>query len=209
MPNTDPELVHSWRLHYERIAPVLVGYLAAQGVARPADLVVGMLVDAARRLDGTQAGGRALRLWAMAVAHKTIVKARRRVDTDRIAQPMLLDRLTMHERDVLLLRLLGGLSVEQVAMIVRRRRRSVAMLERVALEVLREQVCGVRGTICDADAATLIAGDGFPADVSLAPLASSLEHLRTAFVRPAPIHIADQHLAEITDARTAVPAARI
>ncbi len=193
MSATDLDLERSWRPHYERVAPVLVGYLAAQGVARPVDLVVPILIDALRRLDGTRIDGRALRVCAMAIAHRTIVKARRRITVERTAGPMLLDRLTIDERDVLLLRLLGGLSIEQIASIVRRRKRSVAMLERVALEILRERVCGFRGRISDEDAATLVAGDAFPSDTSLVPLAAALEHLRANLVVSAPIHVADRN----------------
>jgi RNA polymerase sigma-70 factor (ECF subfamily) len=199
--SVDPEIEHAWRLHYRRIAPGLVAFLAAQGVARPADAVVPLLLDAARRLDRLRGESRALRLWAFMLAHKAVVRARLRAGGAPNLGPMLLDRLSTSQRDVLLLKLLAGLSTEQVAVVVGKQERTVTSLERHAFEALAKIFTGKR-RISDEDVATLIAGDAFPCDESLLPLAAALEGLRTDLVQPAPVHIEDQHLATIAGSRT-------
>ncbi len=204
----DPLLEDSWRLHYQRIAPPIVGYLAAQGLARPADLVVPLLLQAVRKIEALHADHGGLRVWAMFLAHRMVTKARGRHPSP-VLHPDLVADLTDPERNVLLLRVFGGLSLEQVAATVRERRPVVAELERRALHRLRDRVgTGVYGLlgpasdISDEDAATLIAGDGFPSDPGLGTLASALEDLRTRYIVAAPTHIEDQHIAQITEERS-------
>jgi hypothetical protein len=204
----EPGIEDAWRISYRRIAPGMVAYLAAQGFAHPADAVVPLLLMAVRKLQALQADGRGLHTWSLLLAHRTVVRARRH-HPGPIVGPSLLSGLATAQRDVLLLRLFGGLSHAQVAVTMRKRRRSVIALEREALHMLRDLVgatFGLRAQISEEDAATLIAGDAFPSDPALVPLAAALERLRTAYVMDAPVHIEDQHLAEIADRRTGAPA---
>jgi hypothetical protein len=207
----DPSIEDAWRISYRRIAPGMVAYLAAQGFAHPADAVVPLLLTAVRKLQALQADGRGLRTWSLLLAHRAVVRARRH-HPGPIVGPGILSGLSIPERDVLLLRILGGLSHEQVAVTMRKRRRAVTALERRALQSLREPVgatFGFRAEISDEDAATLIAGDAFPSDPALVPLAAAFERLRTDYVMDPPVHIEDQHLAEIADVRTEAPAMQL
>ncbi len=51
-----------------------------------------------------------------------------------------LDRLTPDQRDVVLLRILGGLSVEETARVLRKRRGAVKTLQRRALAALARSI---------------------------------------------------------------------
>lgn len=205
---TDPDLEFSWRVHHDRLAPGLVGYLCAQGVEHPADLVVPLMLDAARRTQLRGAGGpRAFRVALFEVAHRAITRARRRhgAGPHDLETPMLLDPLTVPERDVLLLRVIAGLTVDQTAGVVGRSRRCVATLERRAIDELAATVAPGPPPSAT-DLAALIAGNGFPDDDALLPLAAALEALRTTYVTAAPTHVADQHVAAMMDARAQAPA---
>ena len=52
----------------------------------------------------------------------------------------MLDRLTAEQRDVLLLRILGGLTVEQVAAVVGRTAGAVKMLQARGLAAIRREI---------------------------------------------------------------------
>jgi RNA polymerase sigma factor (sigma-70 family) len=58
--------------------------------------------------------------------------------TDRIGR--LLDALTADQRDVLLLRIIGGLSIDQVAAAVGRKPGAVKMLQARGLEAIRREI---------------------------------------------------------------------
>ena len=58
--------------------------------------------------------------------------------TDRIGR--LLDRLTPDQRDVLLLRILGGLTIEQVAIAVGRKPGAVKMLQARGVAAIRREI---------------------------------------------------------------------
>ena len=51
-----------------------------------------------------------------------------------------LDRLTLDQRDVLLLRLIGGLTVDQVAAVVGRKPGAVKMLQARGLAAIRREI---------------------------------------------------------------------
>ena len=200
----DSDVMDAWRIHYRRIVPSLLAYLSAQGFARPADVIVPLLLEAADRIDRGQAGGRAMRPYVFFVVHRAIARARRTQPNHFATCPSLLRDLTPHERDVLLLRMFAGLSIDHVSLIIRRRRRTVVGLERAAMHNLNE-LFGTAAGVSDADIATLIAGDGFPRDPGLVHLAAALEQLRTNYLVEVPLHLEDQHIAEITDARVRAP----
>jgi RNA polymerase sigma factor (sigma-70 family) len=127
---------------FTTLAPVVAGYLRLQGSTEPDDLTSDVFVGVLRNLDGFQGGEVAFRSWLFTIAHRRLVDERRRlrrrpqpdhlVETAEIVAPddveatvesadgqarvrALCDALAPDQRDVLLLRLIGGLTVDEVA----------------------------------------------------------------------------------------------
>lgn len=159
---------------WRELSPLVAGYLAARGVDDPeagtSDVFLSLL-PRLRELDGGVAG---LRTFVFSVAHARAVddarrRARRpapvtfdpavhdtvaesaegealgRVSTGRVRQ--VLDRLNPDYRDVLALRVIGDLGVEQTATVMGRSVGSVKQLQRRALLALRAELSldGVTG----------------------------------------------------------------
>lgn len=127
---------------FTTLAPVVAGYLRLQGSAEPDDLTSDVFVGALRNLDAFRGDEAAFRSWLFTIAHRRLLDERRRLrrrpppeplpdtvehpaDDDVEATVMaaaghervraLCDALAPDQRDVLLMRLLGGLTVEEVA----------------------------------------------------------------------------------------------
>ena len=123
-------------------APVVAGYLRLQGSAEPDDLTSDVFLGALRNLDAFQGDEAAFRSWLFTIAHRRLLDERRRLRRRPPPEPLtdtvqyrasddveatvvtaagqarvraLCDALAPDQRDVLLLRLLGGLTVEEVA----------------------------------------------------------------------------------------------
>jgi RNA polymerase sigma factor (sigma-70 family) len=158
----------AWARLYDALAPTLLGYLRARG-APDADAVCGdvfcQLVRDLPRFEGDEAG---FRSWVFVMAHHRLLddlrRRRRRPETlsepdtfggledprdvadDVVTQAReneirsLLQELTPAQRDVLLLRIFGGLTVAEVASAVGRRSGAVKALQRRGLETLRRQL---------------------------------------------------------------------
>lgn len=124
------------------LSPVVTGYLRAQGAHEADDLTSEVFVAVLRNIDrfaGTEAG---FRSWVFTIAHRRLLDERRSLGrrpaftplTDALDRPAaddveqtvelaqrtawvreLCEQLSSDQRDVLLLRLLGRLTVEEVA----------------------------------------------------------------------------------------------
>ena len=158
----------AWAEIYRDLAPVVLGYLRAQGAAEPDDVTGEVFLQVVRdiaRFDGDEC---AFRAWVFTIAHHRLVDARRRsrrrpvdpVPAETIAEhaPVgdveedaldelagarvreLLGTLSLAQREVLLLRILGGLTVEQVARAVGRRPGAVKALQRRGLATLKREI---------------------------------------------------------------------
>lgn len=152
---------------YRELAPVVLGYLRAQGAKEPEDLTGDTFVGVVRGLHRFQGDRQALRSWVFAIAHRRLLDERRRlarrreeaVDPrelpERIAGDVEQDALvrvgarwavdalaglTPDQRDVLLLRVLADLSVGAVAGILRKGPGAVKSLQRRALLALARQI---------------------------------------------------------------------
>jgi RNA polymerase sigma-70 factor (ECF subfamily) len=150
---------------YRHFAPAVTGYLRLQGAEDPDDLTNEVFLGVFRAL-GTFSGEEpALRSWVFAIAHRRMIDERRgrgrRVSSvplddgwDRASKGRgpedeaigalgmerllrLCNRLAPDQRDVLLLRLVSDLSVEQTASALGKRAGAVKSLQRRALESLR------------------------------------------------------------------------
>jgi RNA polymerase sigma-70 factor (ECF subfamily) len=158
----------AWARIYDSLAPTLAGYLRAQGAPDP-DGVCGevfvQLVRDIHRFEGNEAG---FRSWVFVMVHHRLIDdARRRQrrpeaastpesmaaieDPENVEETVvkaaterelrgLLDELTEPQRDVLLLRVFGGMTLEEVADLMHRRVGAVKALQRRGLEALRAKL---------------------------------------------------------------------
>ncbi len=161
----------AWALShvFGSFGPPVAAYLRAQGVEDPDDLSNEVFHRAFRRIGGFSGTEEKLRSWIFAIAHNLLIDERRRssrrvsttplaevtgidagdveadagVRLDEQAIRQLLDTLTAEQRDVLLLRILGDVTVEQVAQVLRKRAGAVKALQRRGLVALRRQLDGV------------------------------------------------------------------
>lgn len=155
-----------WRL----LAPRVTGYLRGRGV-RAADDVTSEVFLAAFRGIGTFSGdGSAFRAWLFTIAHHKAVDSLRRRREDSFApeddprvqgsaeetvlaevvDPALrrsLDSLTSAQREVLLLRTVADLPVEDVARLTGNTVAGVRQLQKRAVAALRKRLSGPNGGI--------------------------------------------------------------
>ena len=156
----------AWRELYRGYAPAVDRYLRARGVPDAEDLVGETFLRVVRHLDRFSGDEIDFRAWVFAIARNLVVDAARRntrrpVRRDagrtrcrrwpRWATPRTTRwassgpprssgscrELTEDQRDVLLLRIVGDLSVAQVAGILGRREGAVKMLQARGLATLR------------------------------------------------------------------------
>jgi RNA polymerase sigma-70 factor (ECF subfamily) len=158
----------AWRELYRQTAGPVDRYLRARGVRDPDDVVGDTFLNVVRSIERFDGDEIAFRAWVFAIARNTAIdRARwiaRRPATpvppddlaaagptgDAEAEAMeglslervrrLLDRLTPDQRDVLLLRIVGGLTVEQVASVVGRTAGAVKMLQARGLAAIRREI---------------------------------------------------------------------
>ncbi len=153
---------------YTGIAPAVAGYLRLQGAEDPEDLVNEVLLGAFRGLAGFAGDETAWRTWVFAIAHRRLVddrrKRSRRVSTASLEclgewEPMdpgadgaalgrvelsrlraSCERLSPDQRDVVLLRLVADMSLEQVAEALGKSTGAVKALQRRGLDALRAEL---------------------------------------------------------------------
>jgi RNA polymerase sigma factor (sigma-70 family) len=152
---------------WERFAGPVAGYLRLQGAAEPEDLTSEVFLAAFTGLGRFRGDGAAFRSWLFTIAHRRLIDERRRrgrrvatteleasagetleggdaetealtgLGTERVLR--LLADLSPDQRDVLALRILGDLTVEQVADALGKRAGAVKALQRRGLEALRRK----------------------------------------------------------------------
>jgi len=159
----------AWSRLYSDIAGPVLGYLRTRGATEPEDLVGEVFLQVARNLGTFTGDYPAFRSWVFTVAHHRVVderryRTRRPVDPGDIPEAALgsgnteaealellttdevialLATLTTEQRDVLLLRVVGDLSIDEVAKAVGRRPGAVKALQRRGLEKLRRSITTV------------------------------------------------------------------
>jgi RNA polymerase sigma-70 factor (ECF subfamily) len=152
---------------YVELAPVVGGYLRLQGAAEPDDLTSEAFLGVFGRLASFEGSEQQFRSWVFTIAHRRLIDERRRAarrPTIMTADTDLLDRaggdveqdalavlgtarvydlcsgLSDDQREVLVLRVVGDLTVEQVAAIVDKSVGAVKALQRRALQALRRKL---------------------------------------------------------------------
>ncbi len=154
---------------WRELSPLVLGYLKTRGAADPEALTSDVFVALLPRLRELTGGVNGLRTFVFSVAHaRSVDEFRRRarqpdvVEFDQLLHDgaadsaesdalerigttqvqQLLDGLTPDHREVLALRVVGDLSVEQTAVVMRRSTGSIKQLQRRALIALRAQLDG-------------------------------------------------------------------
>jgi RNA polymerase sigma-70 factor (ECF subfamily) len=155
----------AWAEIYRDLAPPLLGYLRARGAEEPEDLLGELFLQMVRDLGSFAGGEREFRAWAFAIAHHRLIddrryRGRRPVEPapletlgeiqatpdpapQRVGDRHLraaLGRLPEPQLEVILLRVLGDLTVDQVARVVGKTPGAVKALQRRALASLQRQI---------------------------------------------------------------------
>lgn len=156
----------AWAAIYDALSPPLAGYLRARGAVEPNDVLGEVLLQMVRDLHRFEGDEDDFRAWAFAIAHHRLLDERRRrgrrpaeptadvepscagadaaeealgrIGAERILR--VLASLSCDQREVVLLRVIGDLTVEQVARIVRRSPGAVKQLQRRGLLAARRSL---------------------------------------------------------------------
>ena len=154
---------------YSQLSPAVHGYLRAQGADDPEGAVNDVFVRAFRGLAEFSGGPAAFRSWLFTIAHHLVVDQRRfasrrprAVSFDRLPERLggdsedeavrrltlsrlvaQLDLLTVEQRDVLLLRFVADLSLEEVAVAQGRSVGSVKAMQHRAIETVRRRLAEI------------------------------------------------------------------
>ncbi|MEX2586877.1 MAG: sigma-70 family RNA polymerase sigma factor [Actinomycetota bacterium] len=158
----------AWTNLYRQFSPAVLGYFRAQRVPEPEDLTAEVFYQVVRSLGQFEGGEAAFRSWLFVIAHRKIVddsrhRKRRPVapaeaqtlelrgrsgdveheamrHLSQVEVAVLLAELTDNQRDVMLLRILGGLSLEETAAVLNIRPGAVSALQGRAVKRLKKKL---------------------------------------------------------------------
>jgi RNA polymerase sigma-70 factor (ECF subfamily) len=158
----------AWAVIYRDIAPQVLGYLRARGASTPEDVAGDAFLQVVRDLPSFEGDEAAFKSWVFTIAYHRLVdtgryEKRRPMDPvpdeeivaagavgDVEAEALtslelervlrILGTLSADQQDVLLLRLLGQLTVEEVAQVVGKRIGAVKALQRRGLASLKREL---------------------------------------------------------------------
>ena len=165
----------AWEALYAELAPPLLGYLRAGRAAQPEDLLGEVMLQMVRDLHGFDGGERDFRAWAFTIAHHRLLDERRR-SARRPAEPTpapeierlgprgdteedalralsaesvgrLLTKLSADQQNVILLRVLGELTSEEVGQVIGKTPGAVKALQRRGLEAIKQELARERVTL--------------------------------------------------------------
>ncbi|HEY1358215.1 MAG TPA: RNA polymerase sigma factor [Thermoleophilaceae bacterium] len=162
----------AWRELYEGLAPVVLGYLRANNAPDPEDVLGEVFLQVARDIPSFEGEEAGFRSWVFTIAHHRLIDARRRSarrPVELSAEPpeptgraddaaeealarigveevhRVLALLSEDQRAVLLLRVLGDMSLEDVAKVVGKRPGAVKALQRRGLAAAKRELARRRG----------------------------------------------------------------
>jgi DNA-directed RNA polymerase specialized sigma24 family protein len=128
----------AWQELYGGLAPAILGYLRANGAPDPEDILSEVFLQVARdiaRFDGDERG---FRSWVFTIAHHRLI------DVEEVQR--VLEAISEDQRAVLLLRVIGDLSIEDVAKAVGKRPGAVKALQRRGLAAVKREL-GRKGVV--------------------------------------------------------------
>jgi RNA polymerase sigma-70 factor, ECF subfamily len=152
---------------YRALGPVVTGYLRTQGAVEPEDLTSEVFVAVLRKIGAFRGDEPAFRSWVFTIAHRRLLDERRRLRRRPTPEPLegapdptapddveglvalihdarrlrqLCQRLKPDQRDVVLLRFVAGLSVDEVAATLGKSRGAVKGLQHRGFSALARMV---------------------------------------------------------------------
>lgn len=165
----------AWAAIYNDLAPSVLGYLRSRGAPDADDLTGELFLEVVRDLHTFDGSERGFRAWVFTIAHHRLLddrraRARRPVEVaaqegidppdaggsteDRILSSVeaeramtLIARLTPDQQEVLLLRTLGEMTIEEVGKALGKRSGAVKQLQRRAIAALKRELEGERVTL--------------------------------------------------------------
>jgi RNA polymerase sigma factor (sigma-70 family) len=158
----------AWRELYGATAPLLTRYLRARGVPDADDIVGETFIRVVRNIERFEGDEGRFRTWVFTIGRNLVVddirrRARHPADVatnDQLAAAgptgdteddalrglgsehvaAILEGLSPDQRDVLLLRILGGLTIAEIAEVVGKREGAVKMLQARGLTAIRREI---------------------------------------------------------------------
>jgi RNA polymerase sigma-70 factor (ECF subfamily) len=160
----------AWQRLFRALAPALLGYLRSAGAAEPEDVLSETFLQMARDIHRFEGDERGFRAWAFSIAHHRLIdasrsSARRPSDpVEDVPEPTdptiaaedasdvalarigrgevraVLQTLAPDQRDVLLLRILGGLKIAEIAEALGKREGAVKQLQRRGLAAVQKEL---------------------------------------------------------------------
>lgn len=158
----------AWELLYDECSPILLGYVRGRGAREPEDLVAETFLHAVRAISSFTGDERAFRAWMLGISHRRLVddwryRSRRPLSpaTDETLEAAggggdveeealsraqgrrvvaCIRRLPPDQQDVLLLRLVADLSLDEVGSILGKRITAVKALQRRGLARLHKEL---------------------------------------------------------------------
>jgi RNA polymerase sigma-70 factor (ECF subfamily) len=165
----------AWTALYRDLAPLVLGYLRSRGAREPEDLTGEVFLQIARDLPTFRGEEAEFRSWVLAITHHRLIDQRRyqgrhptdpapdetilaRAATSDVEQEALgslatervrrlIDGLTEDQRAVLMLRIVTGLTVDEVARVVGKKPNSVKALQRRGLAAIRKEIAKAVSTL--------------------------------------------------------------
>ena len=161
----------AWVALYRQLHPSVAGYLRARGASEPEDLTGEVFLQVVRSLPRFSGDAAGFRSWVFVIAHNKLSDDRRRriryptepvshfdesrpdrvnVESEALAKVGALQlrraisALTQDQADVLLLRIFGGLSLQEVASILGKRLTAIKALQHRGLAALRRELAPTR-----------------------------------------------------------------
>jgi RNA polymerase sigma factor (sigma-70 family) len=154
----------AWAVIYREMAGAVTGYLALRGAPEPEDQASETLFDVARNIERFEGNESSFRSWVFVIAHRRLIDARRRkgrqlettslhdtevhpigdvemeaLDNLALGEMMdLLAPLTEDQRDVITLRMIADLSLEETAEVMGKRVGAIKALQRRAVGNLKK-----------------------------------------------------------------------
>ena len=157
----------AWAALYRHLSGPVTGYLRGHGALEPEDLASETFLQVAKGIHTFEGDEAAFRSWVFVIAHRRLIDARRKafrrpavaesstedvgpdrlqggnVEDDAMARfdsegiRTALALLTRDQRDVILLRVIGGQSVSETAKILGKSEGAVRVLQHRAIDALR------------------------------------------------------------------------
>lgn len=154
----------AWEVIYREMAGAVTGYLALRGAPEPEDQASETMFDVARNIERFEGDESSFRSWVFVIAHRRLIDARRRKGRQLETTPLhdsefhpvgdvetealdnlalaemirLLEPLTEDQRDVLALRMIADLSLEETAEVMGKRIGAIKALQRRAVGNLKK-----------------------------------------------------------------------